>query len=56
MDDLPASAFDSPEQKARLAEIFEEYNDTLTLDRASRTASSAKSPGSERRDIRCAPI
>jgi hypothetical protein len=33
MDDLPASAFDSPQQKARLAAIFEKYNDTLTWDR-----------------------
>ncbi len=33
VDDLPASAFDSPEQKARLAEIFEEYNNTLTWSR-----------------------
>lgn len=33
VDDLPASSFDSPGQKARLAEIFEEYNDTLTWSR-----------------------
>jgi hypothetical protein len=33
VDDLPASSFDSAQQKARLAEIFEEYNDTLTWSR-----------------------
>jgi len=30
VDDLPPSAFDSPRQKARLGEVFERYNDTLT--------------------------
>ncbi len=33
MDDLPPSAFDSPQQKARLSEIFEKYNDTLSWNR-----------------------
>jgi len=33
MDDLPPSAFDSPQQKARVAEIFEKYNDTLSWER-----------------------
>jgi 4-amino-4-deoxy-L-arabinose transferase-like glycosyltransferase len=33
VDDLPTSAFDSPEQKARIAAIFEHYNDTLTWER-----------------------
>src|SRR6202142_396193 len=33
MDDLPASAFDSPQQRARAAEVFEKYNDTLTWSR-----------------------
>jgi 4-amino-4-deoxy-L-arabinose transferase-like glycosyltransferase len=33
MDDLPPSAFDSPQQKARVAEIFEKYNDTLSWNR-----------------------
>jgi hypothetical protein len=30
MDDIPASSFDSPEQRVRIAGIFEKYNDTLT--------------------------
>lgn len=29
----PASAFDNPEQKARVAEIFDKYNDTLMWER-----------------------
>jgi 4-amino-4-deoxy-L-arabinose transferase-like glycosyltransferase len=29
LDDLPASAFDTPQQKARAAEVFDRYNDTL---------------------------
>jgi len=33
MGDLPPSAFDSPQQKARLSEIFEKYNDTLGWNR-----------------------
>jgi 4-amino-4-deoxy-L-arabinose transferase-like glycosyltransferase len=33
IDDLPASSFDSPEQKARVAAIFERYNDSLMWDR-----------------------
>jgi hypothetical protein len=33
IDDLPASAFDSPGQKMHLAAIFEKYNDTLTWQR-----------------------
>jgi 4-amino-4-deoxy-L-arabinose transferase-like glycosyltransferase len=33
MDDLPPAAFDSPQEKARLAEIFETYNDTLSWNR-----------------------
>jgi hypothetical protein len=31
MDDIPAPAFDSPRERARVAHIFEQYNDTLTL-------------------------
>jgi hypothetical protein len=31
IDDIPASAFDSPEERARVAEILEQYNETLTL-------------------------
>jgi 4-amino-4-deoxy-L-arabinose transferase-like glycosyltransferase len=33
VDTAPASAFDSPEQKARVAEIFDKYNDTLMWER-----------------------
>jgi 4-amino-4-deoxy-L-arabinose transferase-like glycosyltransferase len=33
MNDIPASAFDTPEQRARAAEIFESYNNTLTWER-----------------------
>ena len=33
MSDIPASAFDSPEQRARVADIFDDYNDTLTWER-----------------------
>lgn len=32
MDDLPASAFDSPEERARVAGLLDQYNDSLTLD------------------------
>jgi hypothetical protein len=32
VDDFPASAFDSPEEKARVAELFDQYNKTPTLD------------------------
>jgi hypothetical protein len=32
IDDFPASAFDSPEEKTRVAELFDEYNKTPTLD------------------------
>lgn len=31
MGDLPACAFDSARERARVADLFEEYNDTLTL-------------------------
>jgi len=30
--DLPASAFDSPAERARVAALFDEYNETLTVD------------------------
>ena len=32
IDDFPASAFDSPEEKQRIAELFEQYNQSSTLD------------------------
>lgn len=32
IDDLPSSAFDSPEERARVAAILEQYNDSLTID------------------------
>jgi len=32
IDDFPASAFDSPAEKARVAELFDEYNKSPTLD------------------------
>jgi len=32
IDDFPASAFDSPEEKARVAELFDNYNKSPTLD------------------------
>jgi hypothetical protein len=32
IDDLPAGAFDSPSEKARIAELFCEYNDSPDLD------------------------
>jgi hypothetical protein len=32
IDDFPASAFDSPEEKQRVAELFEQYNQSPTLD------------------------
>ena len=31
IDDIPASAFDSPEERARVAGLLDQYNDTLTL-------------------------
>ena len=31
IDDLPGTAFDSPEERARVAALLEEYNDTLTV-------------------------
>jgi hypothetical protein len=34
MADIPASAFDTPEQKARVSKIFEKYNQTLEWERA----------------------
>jgi hypothetical protein len=34
IDDIPASAFDSPEERARVAQLFEQYNDLLTLTRS----------------------
>lgn len=33
MADIPATAFDNPEQKSRAAQIFEKYNETLTWER-----------------------
>lgn len=32
LEDVPAAAFDSPEEKARIAELFERYNDSENLD------------------------
>jgi hypothetical protein len=32
VDDLPASAFDSPGEKAQIADLFAKYNDSLELD------------------------
>jgi hypothetical protein len=32
MNDLPSYAFDSPEERDRVASIMEQYNDTLTID------------------------
>jgi len=32
IDDIPASAFDSPEERARIADVLEQYNETLTMD------------------------
>ena len=32
IDDFPTSAFDSPEEKARVAELFDQYNKSPTLD------------------------
>jgi len=32
IDDFPASAFDSPEEKQHVAELFEQYNQSPTLD------------------------
>ena len=31
VDDLPASAFDSPAERARVAQLFNEYDDSLTI-------------------------
>lgn len=31
-DDLPAGAFDSPDERARVATLFEKYNESLTMD------------------------
>ena len=31
-DDLPAGAFDSPEERARVEGLFEKYNESLTMD------------------------
>ncbi len=31
-DDLPASAYDSPEERARVEALFEKYNESLTMD------------------------
>lgn len=31
IDDLPAAAFDSPQERARVAALLEEYNNTLTV-------------------------
>jgi 4-amino-4-deoxy-L-arabinose transferase-like glycosyltransferase len=33
IDDLPASAFDSPQERARVARLLDQYNNTLTLTR-----------------------
>jgi hypothetical protein len=32
IDDFPASAFDSPQERERVAQLFEEYNNSPTLD------------------------
>ena len=32
MDDIPASAFDSPEERSRVSGLLDQYNDSLTLD------------------------
>jgi len=32
MDDIPASAFDSPSERARVADLLDEYNEMLTLE------------------------
>jgi 4-amino-4-deoxy-L-arabinose transferase-like glycosyltransferase len=32
VEDLPSSAFDSPEEKARIADLIEQYNDSADLD------------------------
>ncbi len=32
MEDIPDKAFDSPQEKARIANLFEQYNDSDTLD------------------------
>jgi hypothetical protein len=32
IDDLPGYAFDSPEERTRISDIIDEYNDTLTVD------------------------
>ncbi|MGH9744605.1 MAG: glycosyltransferase family 39 protein [Candidatus Acidiferrales bacterium] len=34
IDDVPASAFDSPEERERVAGLLEQYNDSLTIDPA----------------------
>src|SRR5208282_6323064 len=31
VEDIPASAFDSPEERERVADVLEQYNETLTL-------------------------
>lgn len=33
IDELPASAFDTPQERARVARLLDEYNNTLTLSR-----------------------
>jgi hypothetical protein len=32
IDELPAYAFDSPDEKERMADLFDEYNEALTID------------------------
>jgi hypothetical protein len=32
IDDIPRSAFDSPNERARVSDLLEEYNETLTID------------------------
>jgi hypothetical protein len=32
IDDIPPSAFDSPQERARVAELLEKYNESLTID------------------------
>lgn len=34
IDDIPGSAFDSPEERARMADILDQYNEMLTIDPA----------------------
>ncbi len=55
IEDIPAYAFDSEEERQRISDVLDEYNDSLTIS-ADEIASSAKSRASGRRGIRCARI